>query len=111
MKRVEFILFMPGSPSWNGRWSGEGRRHAVIRKVTDRNGLAKSLDGRHWRHQWPDGWTAGVTARVMDVGERAKPSQGFCGYDWMVDDIIRFGQIRPHGAPENWKPEATVIVP
>lgn len=44
-----------------------------------------------WFHSWTDGWRACVTARIMRQGERRPKSAGFCGYDWMVRNIIWYG--------------------
>src|SRR5690606_22351437 len=75
--------------SWNGQWSGEGRNYVIVRNVPSET-VAKW--GRmSWRHGWGDGWCACVTARVMEKGERKPKSDGFCGYDWMVNNIIRWG--------------------
>jgi hypothetical protein len=104
MRRIEFTLSMPNRGSWNGGWSGAGNRYAIIRKVDDR--AAIELDGKYWHHSWPDGWGAGISARLMEPGERAKPSAGFSGYDWMVADILAHGKIRPYGAPKHWPASA-----
>lgn len=93
-KRVEFRLSMPSRGSWNGEWSGASRNYTIVRTLPDH--LAGVLmdpqgDGGRWYHRWDDGWAALVTARVMDSGERARKSDGFCGYDWMVRNIIDHG--------------------
>lgn len=43
---------------------------------------------------WSDGWSATVTAREMKLGEKPPKVQDFAGYDWMIDSIIRHGEIR-----------------
>ena len=89
-----FELTMPGRGSWNGKWSGEKDRHIIIRSVDDQK--AESLNGRLFYYNWPDGWTACVAVSAVDSKETArlkKKSRGFCGYDWMVDSIIRYGMI------------------
>jgi hypothetical protein len=89
-ERVEFTLTMPNVGSWNGRWSGEGKHYTIVRRLTNadvnRLGLPQS-----WYHNFGDGWGASVSARVLGKGERPKRSAGFCGYDWMVDRILRWG--------------------
>lgn len=93
MKRLEFTLSMPGRASWDGRWSGEDRAYLLYKMVPD--AVAKRLlgpDGKsYWSHRWSDGWRAGIDARVMKPGERRKKSAGFCGYDWMVSNILSHG--------------------
>jgi hypothetical protein len=88
MTRVLFTLSMPNRGSWNGGWSGEGRNFTITRTIRDKAFLAKMP--AHWHYSWGDGWGAGISARVLSVGERAKKSDGFCGYDWMVANIIRW---------------------
>jgi len=93
MKRIEFRLSMPSTGSWNGRWSGEARNYVIYRQLTDAQ-AAELLDGKatgSWFHGWDDGWGAGIAARVMERGERRAKSDGFCGYDWMVTNILRLG--------------------
>jgi hypothetical protein len=97
---LAFTLSMPGVGSWNGRWSGEERIH--VRLVPVRAG-AKSraradelLAERYWRYDFGDGWAAGVSVREVDGPEARqlqRRSAGFCGYDWMVDEIMEHGRI------------------
>lgn len=88
--RVMFTLSMPSSPSWNGKWSGENRAYNRVRSLFDAKveelGIPTSFT-----HRWSDGWCACVDARVLGRGERAPKSDGFCGYDWMIDNIINHG--------------------
>src|SRR5574340_27799 len=93
MSIVAFSLSMPGVASWNNRWSGEGKLYARLKSMPlDR---AKKLEGSY-SYAWPDGWCARVAAQIVDSKEAArlrKKSAGFCGYDWMIDSIIRHGKI------------------
>lgn len=91
MKRVEFRLTMPGRASWDGRWSGDGKTYSLERSVDDAQ--AAELDGRSWTYAWPDGWRAEVSARVVGEHEERPASAGFRGYDWMVDSVLRHGEI------------------
>jgi hypothetical protein len=98
-----FELTMPNRASWNGRWSGEGKKFYLIKKVSDRylkskehfkELLEKNRDS--WYYRWPDGWGASVIAEIIDSKEAAKRrklSVGFCGYEWMVDSIMWYGEI------------------
>lgn len=105
LHRVEFKLSMPGRASWNGGWSGEGKNYAIVRDLPDED-LARLFDlapdgvdltkcRRIWTHRWSDGWLAQVSARVVPPGEELKRSDGFHGYDWMIDNILAKGD--PHG--------------
>ena len=90
--RIEFKLSMPNPPSWNGKWSGEERNYTIVRDM--KLDKAKSiLAKRSFRHRWEDGWCACIDVRAMLPGERKK-SNGFCGYDWMVENIMTYGQTR-----------------
>jgi len=92
-KRVEFKLTMPGRGSWNGEWSGDGDLYLTWRSLSQKviNDLKLNTGTQVWRYSWGDGWTAQVSARVMEAGERKRKSSGFCGYEWMVDNILDHG--------------------
>lgn len=103
--RVEFRLSMPGRSSWNGGWSGADKNFAIVRELSEED-LARLFDTklegvdlatceRVWAHCWSDGWAAMVSARVVPIGEELKKSDGFNGYDWMIDNIMRTGS--PYG--------------
>lgn len=94
-----FELSMPSCPSWNGKWSGEGRLYAITRKFSGVKGGAHAqriLDAAPYHYHWDDGWGAMVRVREVDAKEAAqarKKSVGFAGYDWMVESIIDHGAI------------------
>lgn len=92
MSLVAFTLGMPGKASWDGRWSGEGNLYVVVRRI---KAIPDGLLGCH-SYAWSDGWCASVATRIVDGKEAAKlrkRSAGFCGYDWMVDSLLRDGRI------------------
>jgi hypothetical protein len=95
MVRVLFKLSMPNRGSWNGGWSGADYNYIKIAKLADKK--TKELFGndqhRSWHHNFGDGWSACVFGKIMAKGEKAGKSDGFCGYDWMVDSIIYRGRI------------------
>lgn len=91
MKRVEFKLGMPGRASWDGKWTGDASNFTITREIADDQ--ANKLDGRSWSYGWSDGWRAEVNARVVNAGEKQKPSHGFNDYDWMVESILQFDKI------------------
>jgi hypothetical protein len=103
MKIVSFELTMPNKGSWNGKWSGEDKKYFVIRKYSDKYFksnenfkvlLENGSDG--WHYSWGDGWGANVHAQIVSSAEatkRRKISRGFCGYEWMIDSIVRYGEI------------------
>jgi hypothetical protein len=95
-----FELSMPNVGSWNGRWSGEGRCYARIRKFgrskAAKEQAAKILTEGSYYYNFGDGWAASVSVREVTAAEAGKierRSAGFCGYEWMIDSIIRDGEI------------------
>jgi|KBSSwiStaDraftv2_1062776.scaffolds.fasta_scaffold75425_6 hypothetical protein len=103
---ITFTLSMPGVASWNGRWSGEGRRYVIVKKFSaSRKGDAKAneLLAMHSRsHHWDDGWCARVDIREVDAKTASllrRTSDGFCGYDWMVANICLYGQTEKPEQP------------
>lgn len=90
---LAFYLSMPGCPSWDGKWSGDGKFYA---KVVSKRTKEKELDGKSFTYRWSDGWCARVDVRKVDAQTARKirkKSQGFCGYDWMITSIIENGEI------------------
>ena len=91
MTRVEFKLAMPKRGSWDNKWSGDGKNYTLTRDVDDAQ--AVKLDGRTWTYFWSDGWSVEVSACLVQDSAAQKPSQGFQGYGWMVDSILRHDKI------------------
>lgn len=90
---IVFELSMPGRGSWNGRWSGEDRCYV---RTYDQRYVPKEHWNKSFYYRWDDGWEACVTVTQMPAKEArklAKKSNGFCGYDWMIKSIIKFGEI------------------
>ena len=95
---IAFILTMPNIGSWNGKWTGEEYFHCVTRKLSKTE--EEKLDGENFYYSWNDGWGANIECKKVDSKEAAKmrkKSKGFCGYEWMVNNIIH------HGSPYNQK--------
>jgi hypothetical protein len=95
---LSFKLSMPNVGSWNGRWSGEGKMYVVTRSFPKKqeDEARKILDGKYYYYNFGDGWSAGVTVSQCDAKEAARirrRSAGFCGYDWMINSIIKHGKI------------------
>lgn len=89
---------MPNSPSWNGKWSGEGRKYVktVKFKKKELENAEKIIKGGSYYYRWSDGW--GALVRVEEVTptqsrQLTKTSDGFCGYEWMITSIIKHGYI------------------
>lgn len=92
-KYAIFTLSMPKVGSWNGKWSGSDQCHVTFRQVDD-----SQLNGRQFDYDFEDGWQARISVRVVEsqsiVQESIKDVKNFAGYDWMVDSILRFGEIK-----------------
>lgn len=89
---------MPGVGSWDGKWTGSGDCHVIVRSVTNAE-LAHITIPAFYRYDFGDGWAASIAVHpVADSTEARKlrrRSDGFCGYNWMVDEIIAHGRIKP----------------
>jgi len=102
MKTLSFELTMPNVGSWNGKWTGDNKRYFVIRQVTNdffKGRIEPLLDGKvfqNFYYNFGDGWGANVHIEIIDSKEgrkRLKNSAGFCGYEWMVNSIMKYGKI------------------
>jgi len=104
---LSFELSMPNVASWNGKWSGEDRFYAIIENFRSKNAIEKAIqirDKGYFHYNFGDGWSAGISVREVDPKEAAKirrRSQGFCGYNWMVDSILEDGRIMPKSRRRN----------
>jgi hypothetical protein len=86
-----FGLSMPGG---NKKWTGEGR-YAVVRSAGKRE--AAVLAGGPYHYHFGDGWVARVDVSEVkgnEITKARKRSKGFCGYEWMIDSIIRDLKIK-----------------
>lgn len=89
-----FTLSMPNIGSWNGKWTGSTKIYARTRNPSIK--IQKELDGKYFLYQWNDGWTAQINCKKVlakDAKKIMKNSSGFCGYDWMIDSILKNGEI------------------
>lgn len=92
-----FLLTMPGNNSWNGKWTGEKNIYAISKIAFKRGKLIyPNLKEGNFQYDFGDGWLANVEVKYTTAQEAkkiVKQSKGFCGYDWMCDDIICYGEI------------------
>jgi len=91
---IVFELTMPNVGSWNGKWTGADRLYVRTRKERE---VPKDYWNKSFFYRWDDGWTACVTTTKMLATEARKlerKSNGFSGYDWMIDSIIKHGAIK-----------------
>lgn len=103
---LAFKLSMPGRNSWNGGWSGDGRFYAKvvnIGRIREAISKGKSIcDRGSYGYRWDDGWVANITVSEVTPEEARrirKQSKGFCGYDWMVRNILLYGETKPPEEP------------
>ena len=85
--KLQFELTMPNNNSWNGVDTGNTGGHFIYRDVDKRK--ADELIDKSFYYNFDDGWGANVAISK----HRKQKSNGFRGYDWMVDEIIEFGKI------------------
>lgn len=88
LKRMIFELSMPSNNSWNGKWSGAESTYTVAKSLT--HGKAEELKPRY-TYNFGDGWVAAVAVR--EAKPREKPTNKFCGYEWMIDSILKRNAI------------------
>ncbi len=91
-----FTLSMPRNSSWNGRWSGEERVYARVKSFRTEKLIKRLKENPSHYYNFGDGWCARVDIAEVSRSEAAslrKRSQGFCGYDWMIDSILVNGEI------------------
>lgn len=100
---LKFELSMPNVASWNKKWTGEDNLYA---KVINFRGKEKENLGKellkigYFYYNFGDGWGAGISIEKIDSKEAAKirrKSNGFCGYDWMIESIIENKEIKYGG--------------
>ncbi len=94
-----FELTMPNNNSWNSKWTGDKRKHYEFRHFNQLQdpGNSSSLSGQSFRYNFGDGWAASIHVDAVDGVEkrkRQKVNDGFCGYSWMVDEIMKYGRIK-----------------
>lgn len=103
---IAFFLSMPNVGSWNGRWSGAGEQYVCTRTVKS-DKADTILQGHNYYYNFGDGWGASVSVKLVDGREASKlrkHSHGFCGYEWMIDEIVTLGKIRT--LAERYPPKA-----
>ena len=100
MRYLHFKLSMPQNNSWNNKWSGDGKDYSIVskfRKSSQNDDLIPKILAGSYYYSFGDGWAASVDVKEVDAGQASKikkNSLGFCGYNWMVDSIIRHQEIR-----------------
>ena len=94
---LSFKLSMPNNNSWDGKWSGEDNSYVRVRSIREQGVAGPILQKGYFHYNFGDGWAAGVTVKEVTAAEAKKlrnNSNGFCGYEWMIDSIFAHGEIR-----------------
>ncbi len=100
MTTIAFTLSMPGVNSWDGKWSGDGDCYVIVKRFCGKKAAANAasiLRCSRYSYSFGDGWCAAVAVADVDAKHARKlraRSRGFCGYDWMVESIMRHGVIQ-----------------
>lgn len=83
-------LSMPSNSSWSGRWSLDGDKFT---KVFKNNIKEKDMNFiGNYSYNFGDGWRANV--EIREALPRERVTNKFCGYDWMLNSIIKHGEIK-----------------
>lgn len=94
---ISFELTMPSNNSWNGKWSGADKQYIKVQNLTSTRAAKILAAASSYDYNFGDGWVARVRVRHVGASEARKlrkVSDGFCGYDWMIDSILKHGDIR-----------------
>ena len=85
---LRFEITMPNNNAWNGIDTGNKGRHFAFRNVD--KATADKLDGESFYYNFGDGWGANVSV----TKNRKCPTCGFRGYEWMIEEILKYGEIK-----------------
>lgn len=81
----------------NLEWSGSEDQYLLYLSLGTKTLATLGFDTnveQSWSYSFGDGWQACVTGRVMNHGEKKQKSSGFCGYNWMVNSIVSYNEIK-----------------
>lgn len=98
MKHFIFKLSMPSNNAWNGKWTGEGKNYVKGRSLSNNDYRLNYFEEKSYFYDFGDGWVVRVDVKEVTAREERKAnnkSNGFAGYDWMIDSIIDNGEIVP----------------
>jgi len=92
-----FILTMPNNNSWNGKWTGEGKLFCIVNRYKEKDHTLENVDKENSHYyNFGDGWGALVEIKKINNDEAKiykKQCKGFRSYDWMIDEIEKYGRI------------------
>ena len=103
--KVLFTLSMPRVNSWNNKWSGDDKLFCIAKTAFRRNKpLFPNLKEGDFVYDFEDGWVANVNVKFVTPSEAKsamKKSKGFCGYDWMCNELMINGRISTRQEKQN----------
>ena len=90
---------MPNVGSWNGKWTGADRPYFRFKTLSKKDAelLMDGKDYQNFYYNFGDGWGANVKVKITDSYTRRKLekiTKGFCGYEWMIESILKNGKIK-----------------
>lgn len=96
MTLIAFELSMPNNNAWNGKWTGAGNLYCRVESIRSKEVVERVLADTGYYYNFGDGWGAHVAVHEVDAAtarKLRKASKGFCGYDWMIEQIKQHGRI------------------
>ena len=95
---LSFELTMPNVGSWNGKWTGAEQPYFRFRNLSKKEGekLMQDKKSLNFYYNFGDGWGANIDVKVIDSSTKrklGKITKGFCGYEWMIDSILKHDKI------------------
>lgn len=95
---VSYELTMPNRGSWDGKWTGDGKKYYHIERYKNKYYNENILPlietpSATFHYDFGDGWGANIKIQVIDKQEaknRQKITAGFAGYEWMIKSLIKY---------------------
>lgn len=91
----KFKLSMPNTGSWNGQWSGRSKNYTTSVRTNNKETIENLKTQNSWHYNFGDGWSASIVKLERTDPDYKRKSDGFCGYGWMVESILKLGIIHP----------------
>ena len=91
--RVKFTLSTPRNNSWDNKWSGASKNYFKVISIAEKKAV-DLITQRNFSYNFGDGWVAMI--KVERASGRQPKSDGFCGYEWMIDSIKQHGEIKAY---------------
>src|SRR5574344_836109 len=93
-----FIITMTSVNTWSGHWSGEKTIYAKsILAFRRKKPIYENLKEGNYGYTFNGGWRTNIEVKFVtkkDANFIMKNSKGFMGYEWMIYDICKYGEIK-----------------